>query len=68
MRPHLRRPSSMKERTVKAPAPLELKDVTLDESSTTTCPRSPKGDEPVVTSFLDEFALGYKDTGLQSIL
>jgi nicotinamidase-related amidase len=29
---------------------------------------APKGDEPVVTSFVDKFALGDKDTGLQKIL
>jgi nicotinamidase-related amidase len=29
---------------------------------------APKGDEPVVTSFVDKFAQGDKDTGLQKIL
>jgi nicotinamidase-related amidase len=29
---------------------------------------APKGDEPVVTSFVDKFELGDKDTGLQKIL
>lgn len=29
---------------------------------------APKGDEPVVTSFVDKFALGDKDTGLQKML
>jgi nicotinamidase-related amidase len=29
---------------------------------------APKGNEPVVTSFVDKFALGDKDTGLQKIL
>src|SRR5262249_44135973 len=29
---------------------------------------APKGDEPVVTSFVDKFILGDKDTGLQKIL
>jgi nicotinamidase-related amidase len=29
---------------------------------------APKGDEPVVTSFVDKFMLGDKDTGLQKIL
>ena len=29
---------------------------------------APKGDEPVVTSFVDKFILGDKDTGLQSLL
>ncbi len=29
---------------------------------------APKGDEPVVTSFVDKFATGDKDTGLQKIL
>jgi nicotinamidase-related amidase len=29
---------------------------------------APKGDEPVVTSFVDKFALGDKDTGLQKVL
>jgi nicotinamidase-related amidase len=29
---------------------------------------APKGDEPVVTSFVDKFAIGDKDTGLQKIL
>ena len=30
--------------------------------------RSPKGDEPVVTAYVDKFMLGDKDTGLQKIL
>src|SRR4029079_10184937 len=29
---------------------------------------APKGDEPVITSFVDKFALGDKDTSLQKIL
>jgi nicotinamidase-related amidase len=29
---------------------------------------APKGDEPVVTAFVDKFAIGDKDTGLQKIL
>src|ERR1700730_3729063 len=31
-------------------------------------PVAPKGDEPVVTSFVDKFILGDKDTGLQKLL
>jgi hypothetical protein len=75
---------------VKAPAPPELKSVTVNPSGATviyslfpspnpaTFPNpvigdyvpavAPKGDEPVVTSFVDKFAIGDKDTGLQKIL
>jgi hypothetical protein len=31
-------------------------------------PLAPKGDQPVITSFVDKFTLGDKDTGLQKLL